>query len=124
MGADMTTVLVVEDLDSARALISSYLRKRGYNVIEANNGKEALHKSLDRKPDLIITDVVMPEMNGFELCRFLKKNPNTKNLPIVICTSKNQEIDRLWGIKQGAKAYITKPFTEEEIIEAVEAAMS
>lgn len=120
----MTTVLVVEDLDSARALISSYLRKRGYNVIEANNGKEALHKSLDRKPDLIITDVVMPEMNGFELCRFLKKNPNTKNLPIVICTSKNQEIDRLWGIKQGAKAYITKPFTEEEIIEAVEAAMS
>ena len=116
----MTTILVVEDIPSVRDLICQYLRKSGYLVLEANNGKDALEKALSKKPDVIVTDVVMPEMNGFELCRSLKKNPVTKNSRIVICTSKNQGIDRMWGMKQGADLYLTKPFTEEQIIQAVQ----
>jgi twitching motility two-component system response regulator PilH len=115
----MVTVLVVDDTPSARELICDYLRKGGYQVIEANNGKEALEKAAANKPDIVVTDVVMPEMNGFELCRSLKKNPDTQNLRIVVCTSKNQDIDRLWGMKQGADVYLTKPFTEDDIIQAV-----
>ncbi|MDJ0530882.1 MAG: response regulator [Xenococcaceae cyanobacterium MO_207.B15] len=115
----MLKILVVDDTPSARELIANYLRKRGHEVIEANNGKEALAKAIDNLPDIVVTDIVMPEMNGFELCRSLKKNPVTKNSRIVVCTSKNQSIDRLWGMKQGADIYLTKPFTEEQIIEAV-----
>jgi twitching motility two-component system response regulator PilH len=120
----MSTVLVVDDTPSIRELICSYLRKAGYQVIEANNGKEALEKAMVQTLDLVITDVVMPEMNGFELCRSLKKNPSTQNLRIVVCTSKNQDIDRMWGMKQGADIYLTKPFTEEEIMEAVQSAFA
>ena len=115
----MLTILVVEDTPSTRDLICNYLRKSGYQVVEANNGKDALTKALNQKPDIVVTDVIMPEMNGFELCRSLKKNPDTQNLPIVLCTSKNQNIDRMWGMKQGANIYLTKPFTEEQIIQAV-----
>ena len=115
----MLTILVVDDVSSVRDLICDYLRKGGYQVIKADNGKEALEQAINKKPDVIITDIVMPEMNGLELCRSLKKNPLTEKLPIVLCTSKNQSIDRMWGIKQGADVYLTKPFTEEDIIKAV-----
>ena len=115
----MITVLVVEDMPSERDLISSYLREGGYNVIHANSGKEALKKTAEQKPDIVVTDVIMPGMSGFELCRSLKRNPATQNLPVVACTSKNQELDRLWGLKQGVDVYITKPFTREQIIRAV-----
>ena len=76
--------------------------------------------ALQEELDLIITDVVMPEMSGFELCRFLKKNPATQKVPIVICSSKNQKVDRLWGMKQGAVAYVSKPFTREQFLRAIE----
>ena len=115
-----TKILVVDDTPSTRELIANFLRKSGYQVTEANDGKEALTKALDIIPDIIVTDVVMPEMNGFELCRSLKKNPTTQNSRIVVCTSKNQNIDRLWGMKQGADIYLTKPFTEEQIVEAIQ----
>ena len=115
----MITVLVVDDLVSELDLISLYLREGGYNVISATNGKEAWKKTLLEKPDVVITDVVMPEMSGFELCRKLKKNPATQKLPIIACTSKNQEIDRIWGLKNGVDVYVTKPFTREEIVRAV-----
>ena len=116
----MTKILVVDDTPSTRQLISGYLEKSGYEVIEALNGKDALEKAIDNQPDIVITDVVMPEMNGFELCRSLKKNPVTQNLRIVVCTSKNQDIDRLWGMRQGADIYLTKPFTKDDIMQAVE----
>ncbi len=115
----MQTVLVVEDTPSERELIANYLRESGYAVISAADAKDALDKAAKQKPDVVVTDVVMPGMNGYELCRSLKKNPATKKLPIVVCTSKNQELDRLWGMKQGADVYITKPFTQEELIRAV-----
>lgn len=115
----MGTILIVEDTLSEMELMSHYLREGGYSVINAVSAKEALAKAVEQKPDVIITDVVMPGMSGFELCRSLKKHPETAKVPIVICTSKNQEIDRLWGMKQGADAYITKPFTREQLIRAV-----
>ena len=119
----MTTVLVVEDTLSELELISNYLRESGYNVIIATDAKQALSKALIQKPDAIVTDVVMPGMSGFELCRKLKNNPDTQKLPVVICSSKNQEIDRLWGMKQGADLYVTKPFTREELVNAIESVM-
>ncbi|NJO57720.1 MAG: response regulator [Richelia sp. RM2_1_2] len=113
------TILVVEDSPSELELISHFLNESGYKVIKATGGKEALEKLELEKPDAIITDVVMPGMSGFELCRSLKKNPVTQKVPIVICSSKNQEIDRLWAMRQGADAYLTKPYTREELLRAI-----
>jgi twitching motility two-component system response regulator PilH len=115
------TILVVEDTLSELELMSHYLREGGYTVINAVGAKEALNKISEQKPDVIITDVVMPGMSGFELCRRLKTHPDTEKVPIVICSSKDQEIDRLWGMKQGADAYLTKPFTREQILRAIKA---
>ena len=119
----MGKILLVEDTLSEMELMSHYLRESGYLVINAITAQEGIEKAIEQKPDAIVTDVVMPGMSGFELCRSLKKNPNTANVPIVICTSKNQEIDRLWGMKQGADAYITKPFTREQLLRAVKSVL-
>ena len=113
------TILVVEDSPSELELISHFLNESGYKVIKATGGTEALKKLESEKPDAIITDVVMPGMSGFELCRSLKKNPDTQKVPIVICSSKNQEFDRLWAMRQGADYYVTKPYTREELLRAI-----
>jgi two-component system, chemotaxis family, response regulator PixH len=115
----VTKVLVVEDTPSELELVSTYLKDGGYSVVVAIDAKTAITKASEHKPDLIITDVVMPGMSGFELCRSLKNNPETKAIPIIICSSKNQEIDRLWGMKQGANFYLVKPFTKDDLIRAV-----
>jgi twitching motility two-component system response regulator PilH len=119
----MTVILVVEDTPSEQKLITNYLEESGYQVIPANSGQQALETALAQKPDIVITDVVMPGMNGFELCRSLKKNELTKTLPVIACTSKNQELDRLWGMKQGVDIYITKPFTKSDILRAVKSVL-
>ncbi|WP_414549037.1 response regulator transcription factor [Anabaena sp. CCY 0017] len=112
-------ILIVEDSPSELELMSYYLKDSGCNVIKAASAKEALEKVLSEQPDAIVTDVVMPGMSGFELCRSLKKNPMTQKVPIVICSSKNQEIDRLWAMKQGADVYLTKPYTREQLLRAI-----
>ncbi len=114
------TVLIVEDTASQMELMSHYLRESGYTVVGAVSAQEAMAKANENTPDVIVTDVVMPGMSGFELCRSLKRNPATVNVPIIICTSKNQEIDRLWGMRQGADAYVTKPFTREQLVRTVQ----
>lgn len=113
-------ILIVEDSLSQLDLMCHYLRDSVYRIIKATSAQQALKIALQEELDLIITDVVMPEMSGFELCRFLKKNPATQKVPIVICSSKNQKVDRLWGIKQGAVAYVSKPFTREQFLDAIE----
>lgn len=115
----LSTILIVEDSPSELELMSHYLKESGYNVIKAAGAKEALQKSMEEKFDIVVTDVVMPGMSGFELCRALKRNPTTQKIPIVVCSSKNQEIDRLWAMRQGADAYITKPYTREELVRAI-----
>lgn len=114
----MITVLVVEDTTSERELICEYLRQGGYAVVSAANGTEGLEKFEKMQPNVVITDLVMPGMSGLELCRAIKKIATTK-VPVIACTSKNQELDRLWGMKQGVDVYLTKPFTKEEIVQTV-----
>ena len=113
------TILIVEDSPSELELMSHYLQESGYKVVKANGAKQAIEKIKTEEPSVIITDLVMPGMSGFELCRYLKKNPETQRVPIVICSSKNQEIDRLWAMRQGAQAYVTKPYTREELLRAI-----
>jgi two-component system, chemotaxis family, response regulator PixH len=121
----LSTILVVEDSPSELELISHYLKESGYNVIKAAGAKEALEKAVSSQQiDAIVTDVVMPEMSGFELCRSLKKNPLTQKVPIVICSSKNQEIDRLWARRQGADAYITKPYTRDQLLHTLKSVVN
>ena len=115
----MTTILVVDDVPSEKQLISSYLMESGHKVVSADSAKTALEEIKKQIPDVIVTDVVMPDMNGFEFCRKVKKDETTKNIPIVICSSKNQELDKLWGMKQGADVYVTKPFTKEDLTKAI-----
>ncbi|MDX2097421.1 MAG: response regulator [Leptolyngbyaceae cyanobacterium bins.59] len=120
----MSTVLVVDDTVSELELVTTYLRQSGYTVISATDAQEALNKVTQFRPDIVVTDIVMPGMSGFELCRSLKKNPDTENLRIILCSSKNQELDRLWGLKQGADAYVTKPFTREQLVRAIRSVVS
>lgn len=116
----LVTVLLVEDSLSELELMSHFLDNGNYEIIKSTGAKQAFDIALKGNIDAIVTDVVMPEMSGFELCRLLKKHPATQKLPIIICTSKNQPIDKLWGMKQGASAYLTKPYTREQLINTIE----
>ncbi|MEO0684045.1 MAG: response regulator [Cyanobacteria bacterium J06649_11] len=115
----MATVLVVEDTPSQLELMNIYLQEGGYAVIRATDAKDGLEKARLHQPDAIITDIVMPDMSGFEFCRKLKRDLDTKKIPIIFCSSKNKDIDRIWGMRQGAEFYLTKPFTKQQLIGAV-----
>lgn len=121
----MSHILVVDDSPSQREMISSLLKSSGIVVTEASNGEEALKALLNTSddkqslPDLVITDIVMPRMNGYEFCRKLKNTPATEHIPVLMCTSKGEEFDRYWGMKQGADAYIAKPFKPNELSKTV-----
>jgi len=112
----MTTVLVVEDSPTQRELITDLLKRIGLKVMVATDGMEALEQVQLSCPDLVVLDVVMPRMNGYEVCRRLKTDPKTQNVPVVMCSSKGEEFDRHWGMKQGADAYIVKPFQPTEFM--------
>lgn len=116
---EMTKVLIVDDSQTLRQMLSDLLQESGMQVVEAINGVEAKGKILDQLPDLVITDLIMPEMNGYELCRWIKNDPATKTIPVMICSTKSEEFDRYWGMKQGADAYITKPFHPPELLKTV-----
>jgi len=115
----MSTVLVVEDSVTQREMISDLLRDSGLKVKVAVDGVEALEFIQSHCPDLVVLDIVMPKMNGYEVCRRLKADPKTQNVPVVMCSSKGEEFDRYWGMKQGADAYIAKPFQPTELIGTV-----
>jgi two-component system, chemotaxis family, response regulator PixH len=116
----MITLLVVDDTPSQLELINCYLEESGYRVIKADNAKDGFEIAISNLPDIIITDVVMPGMSGFELCRQLKRNPATKKIPVIICSSKDGNIDKVWGMRQGADIYLTKPFGKQELISVVQ----
>ncbi len=115
----MSTVLVVEDSVTQRQMITDLLKGSGLSVTVACDGVEALEQIQDRRPDLVVLDIVMPRMNGYEVCRRLKADPITQNVPVVMCSSKGEEFDRYWGMKQGADAYIAKPFQPTELVGTV-----
>ncbi|MCC0177499.1 response regulator [Waterburya agarophytonicola K14] len=116
----MKTILVVDDTKSQLDMMANYLTKAGYSIILANNGEDAIALAIEKKPDLIVTDWMMPKMGGLDVCRKLKKNPETENIPVVACTAKDRDVDRMWAMKQGVKAYVTKPCTQDELVNAVE----
>ncbi|AUC62138.1 two component signal transduction system twitching motility response regulator PilH [Cyanobacterium sp. HL-69] len=119
----MTSILLVDDLKSELDLLNDYLTSAGYQVTTASDGKEALSKVIEIKPDAIVTDWMMPNMGGLDLCRQLKKNPDTATIPVVACTAKNAAVDRMWAEKQGVKAYVVKPCTKDQIVDAVKQAL-
>ena len=108
--------LVVDDSIAELLNIKAILTDAGYIVVTAANGKESLEKAKSEKPSIIFLDIVMPEMDGYETCRSLSQDPDTKNIPIVFVTSKAQKADRIWGQLQGAKGYVSKPYTADDII--------
>ena len=115
----MSAVLVVDDSTTVRVILAECLESSGYAVIEAVDGIEAIKQIQTHRPDLVITDIVMPRMNGYELCRWIKSDPQTKSIPVMMCTIKDEEFDRYWGLKQGADAYIAKPYKPLEMVNAV-----
>lgn len=112
-------ILVVDDSPTERLALNDVLTRNGYNVITAENGEQAIARSETDKPDLILMDVVMPNLNGFQATRSITRDAATKHIPVVLVTTKDQDTDRVWGMRQGAKAYITKPFSETELSELI-----
>lgn len=117
----MKTILIVDDSQSELDMMATYLTKAGYKILMANNGEDAIAKTLDNKPDAIVTDWMMPKMGGLDICRKLKKNPETADIPIIACTAKNRDVDRLWALRQGIRAYLTKPCNQEELVSTLKA---
>ena len=115
----MGTVLVVEDSLTQREAISELLKASGLHVIFAGDGVEALEQVESSCPDLVVLDIILPRMNGYEVCRRLKGDEKTQNLAVVMCSNKSQQFDLYWGIKQGADAYLTKPFHPQELVGTV-----
>lgn len=102
-------VLIVDDSPTERYYLTDILVRNGFTVTTAENGEEALAKIRTDKPELILMDVVMPGANGFQVTRAIARDPELADVPIIICSSKNQETDRIWGMRQGAKDYLVKP---------------
>jgi twitching motility two-component system response regulator PilH len=109
-------ILVVDDSPTELQLMVEPLINRGYRVITATNGIEALEQVAKELPSLILLDVLMPGKNGFQVCRQLKTDPATRDIKIIIVSSKCQESDRFWGLKQGADEYLAKPVNEENLL--------
>ncbi|WP_198263654.1 response regulator [sulfur-oxidizing endosymbiont of Gigantopelta aegis] len=115
----MAHILVVDDSPTETHIISTALEKQGHRVSVAVDGKDGVEKATQTLPDLILMDVVMPELNGFQATRQLTKQTEAENIPVIMVTTKDQKTDRMWAERQGAKGYITKPFVEDELIQEV-----
>jgi twitching motility two-component system response regulator PilH len=112
-------ILVVDDSATARAYFSDLFADHGYEVITAEDGSEALRKARDERPSLVLLDVVMPGLSGFQVTRTLARDPTTHNIPVLICTGKSGETDRIWGMRQGARDYLIKPVADQELLALV-----
>jgi len=114
-------VLIVDDSKTELMVLSDLLSRHGYNVRTADSAEEAFKRLAEQKPDLILMDVVMPGQNGFQLTRSISRDPQFAGVPIIMCTSKNQETDRVWGMRQGARDYVTKPVDGKELLSKIAA---
>lgn len=114
-------ILIVDDSKTEIMFLSDLLQKAGYAVRSAENADDAFKRLAEQKPDLILMDVVMPGQNGFQLTRSINRTPEYTDVPIIMCTSKSLETDRVWGMRQGAKDYITKPVDSAELLGKIKA---
>lgn len=112
----ISKVLVVDDSKTELMFMTDLLQKNGFNVRTAENADDAFRRLEEDCPDLILMDVVMPGQNGFQLTRSITRDPKYAGVPIIMCTSKNQETDRVWGMRQGARDYVTKPIDPRELL--------
>ncbi|WP_366526475.1 response regulator [Acidiferrobacter sp.] len=115
------SILVVDDSPTELHLLQEMLGRNGFTISTARSGEECLEKLKTMRPDLILMDVVMPGMSGFEATRTISKGPATAGIPIIICTTKGQETDKAWGLRQGAKDYIVKPVVESVLLDKIRA---
>jgi twitching motility two-component system response regulator PilH len=109
-------ILLVDDSATERHSINEILTKGGYQVVIAEDGEKGVAAAKAQKPDLVLMDIVMPGMNGFQACKAITTNEATKHIPVILCTTKNQETDKVWGMRQGAKDYVTKPVDANELL--------
>lgn len=116
-----TKIMVVDDSPTELKMIQEPLVANGYDVITAADGEEALKKAESESITLMVLDVIMPKCNGFHVCRHIKNTPELKDIKVIMLSSKNQDSDKFWGKKQGADAYMTKPFNNDELLAQVEA---
>ncbi len=112
-------ILIADDSPTERHALSELLVKNGFKVVTAENGEEAVAKSKSEMPDLILMDVVMPGMNGYQATRAITRDEATKHIPVVMCTSKGQETDKIWGMRQGANDYLVKPIDPKALLEKI-----
>lgn len=115
----MALVLVVDDSPTEQHVLTRVLEKNGFETLVASDGEEAINMASSSQPDLILMDVVMPGMNGFQATRQLSRNPDTSSIPVVMVTSKDQETDRIWGLRQGAVEYLMKPVKQDDLLAAI-----
>ena len=115
----MARILIVDDSPSQLVGLKRIVEKLGHQAITAEDGAAGVEAAKREVPDLILMDVVMPNLNGFQATRSITREPTTKHIPIVLVTTKDQDTDRVWGMRQGAKAYITKPFSESDLADVI-----
>ena len=118
-----TTVLIVDDSPTDVHVLKGMLEKNGYNTSQALNGEEGIKKAKAEKPDVILMDVVMPGMSGFQATRKLNQDPETASIPVIIVSSKDMDTDKIWGMRQGARDYITKPVGEKDLVAKIKAVL-
>ena len=116
----MARFLIVDDSPSQLMGIRRIVEKLGHDALTAEDGAAGVEAAKREIPDLILMDVVMPNLNGFQATRSITREPTTKHIPVILVTTKDQDTDRMWGLRQGAKAYLTKPFSEDELAEVIE----
>jgi twitching motility two-component system response regulator PilH len=114
-------ILIVDDSATDREFLSAVLKKNGFNDATADSAEDAMVKVKQSRPDLVLMDIVLPGQNGFQATRALTRDESTKSIPVILCTSKNQETDRVWGLRQGARDYIVKPINQAELLAKINA---
>jgi twitching motility two-component system response regulator PilH len=114
-------ILVVDDSPTERHVLKTLLTSNGYQVITAGTGEEGIAKARSELPDLVLMDVVMPGLNGYQATRTLTRDPTTRNIPVIVCTTKSQETDKIWGLRQGAQDYLVKPVNGQELLAKIAA---
>ncbi|AOA73208.1 twitching motility response regulator PilH [Stenotrophomonas rhizophila] len=120
----MARILIVDDSQLQQVAIKRIVEKLGHETLTAVDGADGVEVAKAELPDLVLMDVVMPNLNGFQATRTLARDATTKHIPVILVTTKDQDTDRMWGMRQGAKAYITKPFSEDELSEVLERVFS
>ena len=120
----MSTILIIDDSPTEQHLLPNMLEKNGFDTLVADNGEEGIRKAMLSRPDCILMDVVMPGMNGFQATRKLSQDPTTTKIPVIIITTKAQETDKIWGMRQGAVEYIVKTVAEKQLVHMINTVMA